>query len=378
MKKMSSPWRIAPVIVALAALACQSANAQASDQPSQVPLQHLAQNAMSAADRTAVEAHLGELTQAARIYGYNVEAGNWTYEQTLCAAMPDTILLHYFQDFPDGTESIFTALVPRGTGRVRIVPLLYHNATPFLPAPKNPHNYALFNELVPRSIAGKDATASRNWLELGACYAELTGVPTNLPAAPNIDIGIAGAPSATISLDVRDKTTRVTFANREGDRIYKIWSVAFDKYGRIRAAGTEDRSVIAAKPTPQNQPAATAEIPAPTQPEATRVQPEKRESQAATQTANQPAGKAAEVPAPLAAESKAPATSSVAPATHTAAVSVPPNVQPSAPARAGEPPSEPGWKFILHPADPPSKIFPPAPPPPGKVKPEPPDPTSPQ
>jgi hypothetical protein len=375
MKKMSSPWTFAPLALALAALACQSANAQISDQPRQAPLQHLAQNALSAADRTALTAHLGGLTQAARIYGYNVEAGSWTYEQTLCAVMPDTILLHYFQDFPDRTESIFTALVPRGTGRVRIVPLLYHNATPFLPAPQNPRNYALFNELVPQSIAGKDAAASRNWLELGACYAELTGVPTNLPSGSNLDIGIAGAPSATIYLDVPNKTTRVTFANREGERIYKIWSIAFNRDGKITSAGTEDRSVIAARPTPQNLPSATAEIPAPTQPEETRVRPAKRESKVPAQAGSQPAGKPAEAPAQLAAESKAPA-SSVSPVTQTAVSAPPPNAQPAVPATTGEPPSEPGWKFILHPAAPPSKLIPPAPPPPEKVQPEPPDPTS--
>jgi hypothetical protein len=377
MKKMSSPWTFAALALALTAPACQSANAQVSDQPRQVPIQHLAQNAMSAADRTALEAHLGELTQVARIYGYNMEAGNWNYEQTLCAVMPDTILLHYFQDFPNGTESILTALVPRGEGRVRIVPLLYHNATPFLPAPKDPRNYALFNELVPQSIAGKDAAASRNWLELSECYAELTGVPTNLPAGPNLDVGIAGAPSPTIYVDVPNKTTRVTFANREGERTYKIWSIAFNRDGKITAAGTEDRSVIASTPTPQNQPAATAKIPVPTQPEETMVQPASREPQPAAEAPSQPLRKPAEAPAPVVAESKASATNSVPPATQTA-VSAPPNVQPAVPAGTEEPPSEPGWKFTLHPADPPSKIFPPAPPPPGKVKPEPPDPTSPQ
>lgn len=374
---MKSFFPLATLAMALAASAVPSGKAQGPDQSHPIVIQHIAANAINAADRAAIESRSTELTLAARIYGYNLEAGNWTYEQTLCAAMPDTILLHYFQDFPDGTESIFTALMPRGTGRVRIVPLLYHNATPFLPAPKNPRNYALFNELVPRSIAGKDAAASRNWLELGACYAELTGVPTNLPSGANPDIGIAGAPSATIYLNVQDKTTRVTFADREGERIYKIWSIAFSQDGRITAAGTEDRSVIAATPTPQNQPAATAEIPATTQREETGVQPEQRESQAARQAANQPVRRPAEARAPVAAESNQPATSSVSPAAQTA-VSAPPNVQPAAPASAGEPPSEPGWKFILHPADPPSKITPPAPPPPGKVKPDPPDPTSPQ
>ncbi len=147
MKKMFPPWIFAALALALAAPASRPANAQQSNRSHQLLLEHLDPDAMSAADSATVQMRQRELAEAARIYGYNIEEGNWSYEQTLCAPMPETILLHYSQKFSDATESLFTAVVPRASGRIGIVPVLYRNATPFVPAPKNPRNYALFNNL---------------------------------------------------------------------------------------------------------------------------------------------------------------------------------------------------------------------------------------
>jgi hypothetical protein len=383
MKKIFPPWTFAALLLLLAAPAYRPANAQESNHSRQLPVQHLAPDTMSATDAAALQAHEGELAEAARIYGYKFEAGNWSYEQTLCAPMPETILLHYFQKFSDGTESLFTALVPRGAGRVRIVPVLYRNVTPYLPAPKNPRNYSVFNELVPRNAANRD------WLELSACYAEMTGGLTSLPPGASEDIGIAGAPSATVHLDVQEKSTSVTFAEREGARTYRIWSIAFNRDGRVTAAGTEERSVVAAKSVP---PASPAETSAPSQLEETKTQPVPgvSSSQPATEASKQPAQKSAQTPtASVATESKIQPANGVQPATRSAIPSPPPAAPPAnqAPATAqsmprpatsavaAEPPSEPGWKLVLHPAEPPSKIVSQAPPPPEKITPEPPDPT---
>lgn len=366
---MISTWTLAAFALLLAAPA-PLASARQSDHRRPLSLQHRAPDAMSAADRAALDSRQREVVETARIYGYNLEAGNWSYEQTLCAPMPHTIMLHYFQDLPGGAESLFTALVPRATGRVRIVPVLYRSATTFLTAPKNPHNYALFNELVPSNIARREAGGGSNWLELSACYAELTGVPTNLPAVPDADIGIAGAPSATIYVDVQHQSTRVTFANREGERTYKIWTIAFNRDGRVTAADTEDRSVMA-----ENQP------------EETTVQPAQSGSpQAASEVTNHPAEKSAEpapqLPAAIASsQAQHPATSSSSPqpvaatSTSSAQSATSAKATPASPASASatEPPSEPGWKYILHPAEPPSKIVQPAPSPSEKDKSKPPD-----
>lgn len=354
---MISGWTFAALALLLAASAPES-NAQESDHPRHLPIQHLAPDAMSAADRAALESRQRELVETARIYGYNLEAGNWSYEQTLCAPMPGTIMLHYFQDLPNRTESLFTALVPRAKGRVRIVPVLYRSATTFLPAPKNPHNYALFNDLVPSNIARRGAGGGSNWLELSACYAELTGVPTNLPSVPNADIGIAGAPSPTVYVDVQHQSTQVTFGNREGERTYKIWTIGFNRDGRVIAASSEDRSVAAA---------ATAESLETSQPEKTTVKSPQASAGITIPTEKKSVEHAPASPAPLVSSSaQRPATT-----INQGAVSTP--AAPAASAGPAEPPPEPGWKYVLHPAEPPSRIVPQPPPARETVEPKPSD-----
>lgn len=353
---MISTW--IPVALALL-LAVPASSAQESDHARHLRIQHLSAEAMSAADRAALDSHQRELVETGRIYGYNLEAGNWSYEQALCAPMPQTIMLHYFQDLPSGAESIFTALVPRAKGRVRIVPVLYRNATTFLPAPKNPHNYALFNALVPSDIARRGAGGGSNLLELSACYAELTGVPTHLAALPDADIGIAGAPAATVYVDLQHQSTHVTFGSREGERTYKIWSIAFNGDGRVTAASTEDHSVAAV---------VTAESSETSQPEKTTGQ----SPQASAGITNQPEKRSAEAspasPAPVTPSRTQPTTASTP-----SAPSAPATPASAASAGPAEPPSEPGWKYVLHPAEPPSKIVPLKPSPSEKDEAEPPD-----
>ena len=334
--------QLLPSTLAVLALICAPFTSRPliAQQPGSI--QHLAADAMSAADRADLADHGRDLNEAARVYGYNLAAGNWTYEQTLCSSMPDTILLHYTRKFPDGAESLFTALVPRGAGHVRIVPVLYRGATPFLPAPKNPRNYALFNELVPSA-----ASTGTDWLELSACYAELAGGRVDLQSAEHGNIGIAAAPSATIHLQEQDKTARVTLATREGMNSYDLWSISLDRHGRVTAATTEDLTVTASGPVPQTQSATTTELAHPASPAQTN-------DQAAVTSAEKPP---AEVNGQ--AVTAAPLTAPLATASFT-----------STSEQASD---QPGWKYILHPAEPPSKIVPPAPPPPEKISPAPSD-----
>lgn len=322
-----------------------------------IQLVHLVPDAMGMQDSDTLHIRQAELIQAARIYGYNLEAGSWTYEQTLCAPMPQTILLHYRQIFPDGTESLFTALVPRESGRIRIVPVLYRNATPFVPAPKNPRNVALFNELVPREIAAKALAPDGNWLELGACYAEMAGARINLPRGSTIRIGVADAPSATIHLDPQTRTSRITFADRATQGAYRIWTIALDRQGRVAAASTQDYPVYVAKAaSPVIGPSIHQSLPA------TGLEPESASATAAIQP--KPGIPTPPVPA------VSPAYS--APATQQPAVA---GLQPVAPQSVStRETEEAGWKFIPQAPPPPSKIVPQGPPPPSKIIPNPPDP----
>lgn len=353
----SRRYRAASAILALA-LALPAAVPATAQQAS--GFQHLNPLSMNPADRAALQSHRSEIIESAEIYGYNLVAGNWTYRQTLCAPLPQTILLHYREYFPDGTESLFTALVPRGKGRVRIVPVLYRNATPFVPAPRNPRNYELFNSLVPQDIAARELVSPHNWLDLSACYAEMTGADIIIPKGGSVEAGVAGAPTATIHIDSQHKSSLVTFADRETRGTFRVWSISFNHAGRVTAAGTE------AYPVYQSGKATAQPVEAARTPEATAPEqaPEKTESNVAVQSSFAP-------PPPTSASAVKPNTVAEGSSSPT------PAPQPAAPAKPVEQTSqtqttEPGWKFIPQAPAPPSKFIPSAPQPPSKIVPQPP------
>jgi hypothetical protein len=287
------------------------------------------------------------IASGAQIYGYDLSAGNWTLDLVRCPVMANVSLLHYRETFPDGTESRFTAVVPSAGGHVHIVPVLYRNATPFLPAPRNPRNYALFNQLV------QGSAAKGTWLDLSACYAALTGAGSGVHSK----VGIAGAPKPTVHLDPAGKTHRVTFATREGQAGYMVWNVSFDRFGRVTTATTEDESVYTASadtiapPTRKHRENAANAKPAHkvhrkwedraviAEP-APQVNPEPQEQDVNAESAPEANREAQDQP-------------EVTPP-------VPPVVSQRSKDKQPQQPSsdEAGWKFIPQAPDPPSKIIP--------------------
>lgn len=213
-----------------------------------------APDGLSAAAKAAVQPRASELATSARIYGYDLAAGRWTVEQSPCAAMPETVLLRYHQKFAGGSESIFVAAVPRGSGRVRIVPVLYRGATPFVPAPTNPRNVALFNELVAQSFR------QDNSVELSACYAAFTGAQVNPESGAPPKVKIAGAPVPTIHLEPKGKPLGVTLATRESASAYKLWYLSLNHAGQVKSVTTRNQPVYATRPpmAAQSQPQANS------------------------------------------------------------------------------------------------------------------------
>ena len=352
MKKILRSSAIAALALAVA-VSCP-AKAQSAPAGNELP-RHLAPAAVSPADVAAIHAHEAALAEAATIFGYNLEAGNWLWEQTLCPAMPGGIMLHYFQRFPDGTESLFTALVPRGTGRVRIVPILHRNKTPYLPAPTNPRNYAVFNEAVPPDIAARAIDPDGNALQLSTCYAEMTGGGENIPQDWGAMLTVNGPLLNIAHTERLENAIRVSFPDRESPHAYQFWIISFSRYGRITSVQTEDHTVYMAKSVPAGPPASTGTA-VPAQPviEPRPVQPE---------ISQQP------LPQPV-----NPSTQAVAaPAMHAAAAGTMPQLSP-AETPEQMPAPEPGWKYILNPRPPKEKIIRNAPPPRERVVPVPPDP----
>ena len=210
-------------------------------------LEHRTPGAMDSADRGLLRVLRKELVAEAQFYGYDITTSDWTYDQAICPELPNTLLLHYLKKFPDGSESLFTALIPRGTGRVRIVPVLYRNAAPYVPAVKNPRNFAIFNALVPEEIARKDASPEGKWLSLGVCYAEVVGGRPNVPDDPSLDTATIKAPVATYRFDTVTRQRQVEFSDRDAANVFKIWTISLNESGRVTGAVNEDYATFVAR-----------------------------------------------------------------------------------------------------------------------------------
>jgi hypothetical protein len=228
-------------------------------------LEHRTPDQMSEEDRRLVDPRKKELAAEAEFFGYDINGPGWTYEQAICPQFPDTVLLHYLYKFPDDTQSQFTALIPRGAGRVRVVPVLYRNASPYSPAAKNPRNFTIFNSLVPADVAKQDAGPEGNWLSLGVCYAEMVGSRPNVPDDPSLDTATIKAPVATYRYDTTTKQRQVQFSDRDSPKVFKIWTISINEQGRVTGAENEDYDTYVARvvqaPEPKGSPTTPAEPP---------------------------------------------------------------------------------------------------------------------
>jgi hypothetical protein len=316
-------------------------------------LEHRSADTMAISDRDLLHTRKRELINEAQFYGYDITSGGWTYDQAICPQLPNVLLLHYLNKFPDGSESLFTALVPSHGNRVRIVPVLYRNAVPYTPAVRNPRNFAIFNALVPPDIAKKESGPDGKWLSLGVCYAEIVGGRPNVPNVPSLDTATIRAPIPTIQIDA-GKLRRIEFSDRDSSNAFKVWTISLNGNGQLIAATNDDYPTYVASTvqpiTPTGKISSAAPAPATTissvapQPPATISSPTPAPASTVSSVAPMSAGKISS-PTPV------PAGTIRSPAP-----------TPTGTIRSPAPP--PPSRIVTHPSEPVSRITmpPPAPP----------------
>ena len=232
--------------------------------PAYFSLEHRAPERMHADDSELLRAKQSEVATASQFYGYDLSIPGWSYEQVVCPQLPDYLMLHYMNLLPNGAESIFTALVPRNDGRVRIVPAFYRNATPFHPAVKNSRNYAMFNELVPADIAKDAVQPGGAWLSLAVCYAEMVGGRPLVLQQPGRDIATILLPQPTLYISAPADTRQIRFNDRYGDQQqYTTWTLSLNGHGRLVEADNEWHTLQASHISVPPIPASTVIQPPP-------------------------------------------------------------------------------------------------------------------
>ena len=202
-------------------------------------LEHRASDAMSPDDAAVVRSRQHEITMEAAMFGYDLNRGHWTSDETECPAMPNALLLHYRTNADtNGAQSLFTAVVPREKGRVLVNPVLYHGATPFEPAIGQKRTMSVFNQMVPADIAQKDVQPEGPWLTLAICYAEIAGAEPRVPEHPELETPLVRAPPPTIHVSEAKGTMEIQFTGREAPTDYTVWNISVDKKGRAVEAAS--------------------------------------------------------------------------------------------------------------------------------------------
>jgi hypothetical protein len=196
-------------------------------------LEHRPADAMSADDDAVVRTKQHAITMEAAMFGYDLNQGRWSYDETECPDIPNALLLHYrTAAAANGAQSLFTAIVPRGQGRVLVNPVLYHGATPFEAAIGQKRTMSVFNQAVPAEIAKRDVQPDGHWLTLAICFAEIAGSEPRVPEHPDLETPLTRAPLPTIRLSEPKGTMEIQFTGREAPTDYTVWNISVNAQGR--------------------------------------------------------------------------------------------------------------------------------------------------
>lgn len=227
---------------------------------------------MNARDAGLIQGQRRAIAHEAAFFGYDLSLRGWDARPMACAEIPDYLLLQYRRTSRKGALSIFTALVPRQTGRVYVVPVLYGSATPYRSAVGSERSLAVFNRVVPSSVARKALNPGSAWLHLALCYAEIAGGSGEALTGRSGNGDLAYAPSPTLQLTGPGNTRAVIFAERSHGNHFLVWTVSFDRQGRAVAA-SETRGGNYASPVVKGKVPREKEMRQPASPKAILLPP---------------------------------------------------------------------------------------------------------
>jgi hypothetical protein len=189
---------------------------------------------MTAADRALADASQAEIARRAGLQGLGFSgsgAGNWNYEQAVCPVFPDHLVLEYSRQNGQGDVSLFSAVVPKGAGHVRVIPVRRRGNSLFTPVGANALTVNDFNHIVQEENHG----LSQDWLTLGLCYAALAGGHVNAAtraATPEVELFPLLAPPR-LSVSYQKPGAVVYFADFNPQNASRDWVLTFAGDGRL-------------------------------------------------------------------------------------------------------------------------------------------------
>jgi hypothetical protein len=190
---------------------------------------------MTAADKSLVAGNEEEIVRRAELQGFRLDGAEsgehgWGYEQAVCPVFPNHVVLEYSRDNGAGDVTLFSVVVPRGEGHVRVIPVRRRGYSLWTPASSNALTLNDFNHMVKEEPAGLSA----DWLTLGLCYGALAGghVRAGLIAEAAADEHYPLVIPATLAVS-RKGGADVRFADTSAKAGAKDWTLTFAQSGRL-------------------------------------------------------------------------------------------------------------------------------------------------
>lgn len=215
--------------------AMQSENALSGANPPYTMFEVRPAEQMNPQDSSVVKAKHREIVTEAAFWGYDLDSGRWSWDQVVCPEIPDGVVLHYRKKGSKG-EFLFTAVVPRGTRRVLVAPVLYGGATPFESAIGAKRTTSVFDQAVPVDVARRDIEPEGHWLHLAMTYAVIAGAEPRVPNVAEQQPGLMKAPEPDLKLSQASHAGEVVFSDHQAPRHYTVWTIDFNGQGRATDA----------------------------------------------------------------------------------------------------------------------------------------------
>jgi hypothetical protein len=216
-------------------------------------LKFLAPAEMKLADRSLVDANRDEILMRASRQGFDLEQATntssaWDYEQAVCPAFPQHVILAYSRSNGLGDVTLLSVVIPRGEGHVRVIPARRRGYSLFTPVASNEITINDFNHVVleeglrervdsrhkSKTLSQDHVLGGTDWFTLGLCYSALASghVRAGLLAAKPEDEAYPLALPA--QLRISDKGgADVWFADTTPEAKSMQWELRFAQDGRL-------------------------------------------------------------------------------------------------------------------------------------------------
>jgi len=205
---------------------------------------------MTEADRMLEAGAESSIAERAGFNDIAFNQGKWSYEQLVCPALPNHLFLRFTRNNGANDVSVFSVSIPRnGQGRLRVIPILRRSYSLFSPAPINALTIAAFNHI----RTEEQAESAPGWLGTALCYAALAGA-NPLAAQESMKNGSKVFPAASApELEIPPQGGAIVrFTDMGAAPHPMVWSLVFNRKGRLLKAAHEPAHLDAERPVPLN------------------------------------------------------------------------------------------------------------------------------